>query len=380
MFSQASIEVLMKDLSGKIYYGLHFQQGVAEYKDIPKEDGSPLRIFVNSETARKMDPSFAGKPIFVKHRNEVNEEEFGKAVGYVVESFFNKADGNHWAKFIITKEDGEQAIRNGWALSNAYYRNKEAVGGRWHGVDYDTQVVEGQYEHLAIVNDPRYEESKIMTPEQFKAYNSEKENELLKLANSKNEKKEKKEKKGMLHIFKKEKVENSADLENTMVTLPRSGKDMSITELVKNADEEEMKKGEEKMANGTDMVECSGKKMSVNELKEMYENMCKKSKNDDGKMAEESKSDALGNEDDDEKKHENMDDEKDHKNDESAKEKSMENEDEEEKKTENKGKKSKNSSGGNFEALKNAPQSQPQKLSNGFGFDGVSRGKSRYGS
>jgi hypothetical protein len=375
----------MKDLSGKIYYGLHFQPGVAEYKDIPKEDGSPLRIFVNSDTARKMDPSFAGKPIFVKHKTEVNEEEFSKAVGYVVESFFNKTDGNHWAKFIITKDEGEEKIRDGWALSNAYFRVKESAGGRYHGVDYDTQVNEGMYEHLAIVNDPRYEESKVLTPDQFKQYNSEKEQELLKLANSKNEK-TKKERRGMLHIFKREKVENSADLENMMVTLPRSGKDITITDLVKNADDSEMKKDEPKMANGEDMVEVGDKKMSVNELAEMYQNMCdekEKSKNDDGKKAEESKSDALGNEEEEKEKSKNEEEEK---------EKSMENEEEKEKekKAENKKKKSKNSmsddafpdkiTNEHFEALKNAPSSKHQAVTNSVNFDGIAKGKSKYGS
>ena len=57
--------------------------------------------------------------------------------------------------------------------------------GVCHGVDYDNEVTDGEYEHLALVEDPRYEDSIILTPDEFKAYNLEKENELSMLTNSK---------------------------------------------------------------------------------------------------------------------------------------------------------------------------------------------------
>lgn len=366
----------MKDLSGKIYYGLHFQPGVAEYKDNPKDDGSPLRIYINSETAKNMDITFPGRPVFVRHKDDMTEEDFQDSDGYVVESFFNKSDGNHWAKFIITTEGGENAIQDGWKLSNAYYRKKQAGPGRCNGVDYDVEVMEGEYEHLAMVRDPRYEQSIVLTPDAFKEYNLQKEQELLKLSNEKDKNpiiNNKKGEAGMLNFFKKEKVENSAELENTMVMLPRSNKSISITDLVQNADEEEMKKDEPKSANGGDTVKVGEEEMSVNELVEKYENMKKKSKNED---------DDKG----DKKKSENEDDDKD------DKKKSMENEDEDDKKK-SENKKSKNSAdevdgivepkvdNANFDKINNAADNAP-KVQNTIEMsdDKMARGQSRYGS
>ena len=219
---------------GNVYYGMHFYPGVAEYRDAGSEDA--YRVFINEDTIRSMSPSFAGRPIFVEHVDEVDSEVDklrNTADGWVIESFFNPADGKTWAKFIVVSEAGERAIANGFKLSNAYLPKAFGPGGLWNGVQYSKEVTVGEFEHLAIVRNPRYEESRILTPEQFKQYNSGKELELKKLANSKKE-----EIPSMkFNIFKKTKVENSAEIEGMSVTLPKSKKEVSIEKLINDADE-----------------------------------------------------------------------------------------------------------------------------------------------
>lgn len=172
---------------GKIYYGIHFYPGLAQYQDEGSDD--PYRVYLNEDTLRKMDPTFAGKPVFVQHVDEVDpvlDNLRGEADGWVVESFFNESDGKHWVKFIVVSDEGERAIRRGMRLSNAYIPKafKEG-GGLWNGIPYEKEITDGEYEHLAIVDDPRYEESVIKTPEEFKQYNLEQKEELKKLSNSK---------------------------------------------------------------------------------------------------------------------------------------------------------------------------------------------------
>lgn len=211
---------------------MHFYPGVAEYQEPDKE---PYRVFLNEDTIRSMDPSFAGRPIFVEHVDGVDQsvDELRKeADGWVIESFFNAADGKHWVKFIVVSERAERAIKNGMRLSNAYIPKNFRQGGLWNGVQYAKEVTEGEYEHLAIVRNPRYEESVIMTPEKFKAYNEEKALELKRLANSKE-----KGEKMSFKLFKRTKVENSIDLDGMSVLLPKSGKEVFIADLIKNADE-----------------------------------------------------------------------------------------------------------------------------------------------
>ena len=101
-----------KNSQGKVYYGMHFYPGVAQYDNA---EGS-FRVFVNEDTIRKMNPSFAGRPVFVEHVDTVEEnlnELRNDADGWVIESFFNQADGKTWVKFLMVSDRGITAIEQG---------------------------------------------------------------------------------------------------------------------------------------------------------------------------------------------------------------------------------------------------------------------------
>lgn len=253
---------------GDIWYGLHAYPGVAQYQE-PGKDA--YRIFLNENTLREMDRTFEGRPVFVQHVDEVNEDLNtlrAEVDGWVVESFFNPPDGKHWVKFVTASEAAKKAIRNGWRLSNCYVPKSFNSGGLWNGVDYSKEVTSGEYEHLAIVPNPRYEESVIMTPEQFKKYNEDKLSELKRIANEK-------EKEVKFEFFKrkKEKIEN--DLSEVSVILPKSKKEVLVSHLINQADEIELTKDEPKIANGDHLVDVGGSKMTLNELVEKYDAVCK---------------------------------------------------------------------------------------------------------
>ena len=257
----------------KIFYGLHMAEGVAEYR----EDGeAPFRICIFENAIKKMDSTFPGKPVFVLHAEDDLKDILAdiqtRADGYVIESFFNQADGKHWAKFIVVSDKGHKAIQNGWKLSNAYIPKTIPKIGQWHGVDYQKEVVDGEYDHLAIVPNPRYEESVIMTPDEFKAYNANKIEELKKIANSKETQKGDISMK--LNFFKKakvEKLENGAEISELSVTLPQSKKEVTIAEAITLADKLENMAG---YANMEHMVKIGEEEMSVNELMSKYSTMC----------------------------------------------------------------------------------------------------------
>lgn len=263
---------------GQILYGMHFYPGVAQY-DEPGKD--PYRVFLNEDTLRKMDPSFAGKPIFVEHVDQVDQnlDELRKeADGWVIESFFNSSDGKHWVKFIVVSKHAERAIENGFRLSNAYLPQLNGRAGEWNAVPYQNEVIGGEYEHLAIVKNPRYEESVILTPSEFKAYNENLQIELKRIANSKN-----KESSTMsrLKFWNRKPVENTTDFENLSVTLPKCGKEMSIVQLVNAMDEMEEKK-KENMADPMGMVKMhDGKMCNVGELVEKYKDLSMKKENEE---------------------------------------------------------------------------------------------------
>src|SRR6185437_15146304 len=225
----------MQQTSGQIFYGMHFYPGLAQYDNA---DGS-YKVFLNETVLRKMDPTFAGKPIFVEHVDGVTprlDELRKEADGWVIESFFNEADGKHWVKFIGVSERGLIAIKNGYKLSNAYLPKLNGKSGLWNNIFYNDEVVDGEYEHLAIVKNPRYAESVIMSPEQFKAYNEKLKIELTKIANSEENKPM------VLRFWNKTPVENAVDFEKLSVSLPKSGKEFTIYQIINAMDEHEEKR------------------------------------------------------------------------------------------------------------------------------------------
>lgn len=256
---------------GQIFYGMHFYPGLAGYEE---PNGESYKVYLSEDTIRSMDPTFAGCPVFVLHVDSVPQdlnELRGEADGWVIESFYNQADGKHWAKFVAVSDKGLVAIRSGMRLSNCYLPKTFGPSGTWNGIDYDKEITSAEYEHLAIVPNPRYEESVIMTPEEFKKYNEDNLVELKRLANH-NDREGNKQMK--FSFFKRTKVENSLDLESMLVLLPKSKREVSIEKLVNEADEHEMKKdsedGPDKMAEMHHMVDCDGQKMTVNDLIEKH--------------------------------------------------------------------------------------------------------------
>ncbi|AFC22568.1 hypothetical protein phi1422_0048 [Bdellovibrio phage phi1422] len=351
-------------MKAKIYYGMHMEPGVAEYN----EGGKMFRVLAREEVCKKMDPTFPGCPVYVLHVDGVpdNREEIKQeADGYVAESFYNPVDGKHWTKFIVNTDEGVNAIEKGWVLSNAYFA-EYGPGGLWHAVEYHREVISGEYEHLAIVPNPRYEGSVILTPEEFKEYNSKKEKQLQSLKNSNNNKKGEEPMK--LTFFKREKVENGLDLESTMVALPKSKREVTIAALVNEADASEMAKKENEgkpvFANGEHRVKIGDGDMSVNELVEKYNSLIAKPnaeeeiEEDDGAEVEnESDEEEVENAGDEEPKEEPKKTE--------AKKNSM-----------TKTPKSKE----HFNALKNAHKNAVEEVTIETSDDMVARGKSRYGS
>jgi Uncharacterized protein conserved in bacteria (DUF2213) len=292
--------MLVTNSKGKIFYGMHFYAGLAQYQEADKE---PYRVFLNEDTIRSMDPSFAGRPVFVEHVDEVDPDvnQLRKeADGWVIESFYNAADGKHWVKFIIVTDRAERAIRSGMRLSNAYVPKAFKDGGLWNGIPYQKEITDGEFEHLAIVKEPRYEESVIKDPDEFKQYNEQKVLELKKLANSKE-----KGKKMAFNFFKRTKVENAIDPE-LQVVLPKSGKVVSVAKLINDAYEKDQdpsmdgnpknKSGESAkdhaMANMDHMVKMhDGSYMKVKDMMNRYKAMNDdledlKKKKDDSKEEE----------------------------------------------------------------------------------------------
>lgn len=265
----------------KVFYCKHIAPGVCAYAD--------ETILIGEEALKEMDKTFAGKPIYVNHQKVDLEKIQQEADGYVAESFYLPEDGCHWAKMIIVSDKGHEAIRKGWKVSNAYVPDEFGIGGEWHNIPYNREVMKAHYTHLALVDNPRYEEAEVMTPEDFKMYKEQKREQLKSLENAKT----KGEGKTMKwKLFKRTEVTNSDDLSNTMVELS-NGTAISIGEMV-NSVEKDIQEKEEAKNKCNDLLEeavkVNGEDMKVKDLIEAYEKTAKKNKCNEDEDEEEKKS------------------------------------------------------------------------------------------
>jgi hypothetical protein len=279
--------------SPKVFYCKHIQAGVAKYAD--------EMLFINNDALKSMMPSMMGVPVYVDHQEVDIDRIQEQADGYVSDCFYNEKDGWFWAKFVAVSDEGHEAIRKGYSVSNAYMPTRTGEGGEWHSVSYDREILEGEYTHLAIVDNPRYEESCIMDCNQFKQYNESLKNQLEELKNSKESNysiiggvKMK------LFSKKKEEIKNADDLSIEL----EDGTEVQLSAIVnavkKNEEKEEAeaKKKEEKY-NEEDEVEVGKEKMTIKELKNKYMNLCKKEeekKNEEDAEEEKKKEEEKKNE------------------------------------------------------------------------------------
>jgi len=256
-------------------YKIRFiEPGIISYND----SGAGV-IFVSREALDRMAPSFRNCPvIFVPESHDDSNASTAfsfddvaatPASGIVAGVPYWGDDGWMWADISIWDEDTQKAIDKGFNVSCAYKPTEETDGGEWHSIPYDGELVNGKYEHLAIVKRPRYEGSQI-------------------LANSKGGH-------SVVSIFKKKKnavppafpippkkpaakpvvapvpkapemVKNEAD-PGTMVTLP-SGGEATLADLIAAY---QSTPGAQEPLDMDDYVDVDGQQVQVSELVAAYE-------------------------------------------------------------------------------------------------------------
>ncbi len=159
------------------FFCRHMQDGITGRNPHVPGDG---KLFVSNEAIKKMAPSLKNKPVYVDHQDVKLETLKKDADGYITRSFYNELDGWLWAEMIIISDEAKQKIREGFGVSNAYIPIETKGKGTCNAVDFDEEIVSGEFTHMAIVPNPRYEEAIIYTPQGFEDYQKKKSKNLIK--------------------------------------------------------------------------------------------------------------------------------------------------------------------------------------------------------
>ncbi len=141
----------------ELYTCKFLEAGIVSYED---SDAGIARL--TKETIDKMAPSFIGRPVIIQHKSITPDNFKVHAVGYVTSVRFNPDDAWFYADFIVTDDEAKTLIeKEGYSVSCAYNVLEVKEGGLWHDIKYDGEITDGSFTHLALVESPRYEDSKI---------------------------------------------------------------------------------------------------------------------------------------------------------------------------------------------------------------------------
>lgn len=165
-------------MTPKSYAFKFIEPGIISYADTNQGV-----VLVSREALDRMAPTFLGCPIiFVpeKHNatdkdNAFNFEDIGAntPAGIISGKPYWKEDGFQWADGLVWDEDAQAALDQAgvdvaagkdpsWSCSCAYDPEEDPIGGVWHELEYDAEVVNGKYKHMAIVPRGRYEGARVL--------------------------------------------------------------------------------------------------------------------------------------------------------------------------------------------------------------------------
>ena len=119
---------------------------------------------LTKENADKFIQGFVGCPVVINHQTVTDDNAKAVSVGNIFSVWFDEKDGYYWCNGIINDKEAIDLINKGYSVSCQYtiteYSDNE-TNALHNGNPYDKIIENGKPEHLAIVNNPRYEGAKI---------------------------------------------------------------------------------------------------------------------------------------------------------------------------------------------------------------------------
>ena len=115
---------------------------------------------LTKENADKFIQGFTGCPVIINHQNVTDKNVKDIAVGDIFSVWFDEKDGYYWCNGILRDKEAIKLINEGYSVSCQYLITEysdNTTGALHNGNPYDKVIENGKPEHLAIVNNPRYE-------------------------------------------------------------------------------------------------------------------------------------------------------------------------------------------------------------------------------
>lgn len=132
------------------------EPGFVSYRDC----GGKLEL-LRKETIERCMPSVIGNAVTIGHVEVTSENRSERENGVVTEWYYNSDDGWFWVKGTIDTEQAKSRINAGQRPSCGYKVLALGDGGVDHGIRYDQEITDLCFNHLAIVERPRYADAQF---------------------------------------------------------------------------------------------------------------------------------------------------------------------------------------------------------------------------
>lgn len=128
------------------------EPGFVSYQDVP---GGKMEL-LKKETIERAMESAVGIPVTVGHTMVTPETRASLEHGTVTGWYFNSDDGWYHVTGTIDTDEALNLIRAGQRPSCGFSVQDLGAGGRDHGIRFDQEITSLTFNHLAIVERPRY--------------------------------------------------------------------------------------------------------------------------------------------------------------------------------------------------------------------------------
>lgn len=212
---------------------------------------SGATVLVQQEALARMAQSFVGKPVINRVHEDVTPSTVadGEADGIVTRVWLDDKSGWWMAEFLVWDVATQQNCESpAYSVSCAYEpTDVDSQGGEYHNIPYSEDILNGEYTHLAIVTNPRYERARIFVNSNGKGGSM------------------------SWKFWEKGGRKNASPLDPLKTKVNVDGADVALQDLYEAA-----KDDEKPMLNDDTIMEVDGKEKTLGELKQAYRNKMKK--------------------------------------------------------------------------------------------------------
>ena len=141
---------------GRKFVSRFIEAGVAHYEQFGD-------VLITKETLDKFINTMIGCPVIIKHKDITDENADKERVGVVSDVWYNQNDGYFYCSGIIWDKQAIDLVKNqGWSVSCTYDFESDKQEKTHNGKKINMEFTDGNFLHLALVDNPRYERANIV--------------------------------------------------------------------------------------------------------------------------------------------------------------------------------------------------------------------------